>query len=127
MELEKFQSRSEIEQLLKVRERISDLRSDLDRRGGVRPRVDLIDHGDAFELIVEVPGVRQEHLEVAVQGRDLIVAGLVEPLDDHLDVITAERPSGHFQRQVELPSEVQWEDGTAHLREGLLIVHLPKP
>jgi HSP20 family molecular chaperone IbpA len=56
----------------------------------------------------------------------VIVAGLREPIDDTLRIISSERPRGHFQRTVQLPSEVERERTTAHLQEGVLVLTLPK-
>ena len=40
--------------------------------------------------------------------------------------VLRERVGGHFQRTVELPGDVDYEASSANLREGLLILHLPK-
>jgi HSP20 family protein len=123
---DKFETQSSLQQLLAIRDRIGELSVKFDPDGELRPKVDLLDLGDAYELIVEVPGVPQENLEVAVQGREVIVAGLREPFEEPESLVFSERPVGHFQRSVLLPAEVERERGTAHLREGLLVVHLPK-
>ena len=125
MELDKRNVGGDIQRLLELRDRVGELRHTL----GVEddsPKVDLLDFGDAFELVVEVPGVLQRDLEVAVQGRDVTVAGRRAALEEHANVLVSERPAGHFQRTVTLPAEVAEERGSAHLREGLLRLHLPK-
>lgn len=126
MELDKFGTAGDIQELLAVRDRIDDL---LDRQApgdGLTPRVDLLDHGDAFQLIVEVPGVSQEKLEVALGGASVTVAGLREQVEENDELVFGERPRGPFQRTVELPEEVDREHATGHLHEGLLVLHLPK-
>ncbi len=116
-----------LQRLLDLRERISALGAELQNASnGLGPRLDLLDIGDAYRLIVEVPGVCQDDLEVAIDGRELTVAGLREPYDDVPRLLMAERPTGHFQRSIELPGEVVRERSQAHLREGLLILDLPK-
>jgi HSP20 family protein len=118
---------SNLERLLDLRDRISALEGELQSASdGLGPRLDLLDIGDAYRLIVEVPGVSQNDLEVAIDGRELTVAGLREPYGDTPRLLMAERPTGHFQRSVELPGEVVRERSQAHLREGLLILDLPK-
>jgi HSP20 family protein len=126
MELEKFGTSGAITELLSIRDdvdRITNLHLASD---GLTPKVDIFDTGDAYQLMVEVPGVSQENLEVAVQGTSVIVAGLREPVDDSVKIINMERPRGHFQRTVNLPSEVEREKTTAHLQEGVLVLTLPK-
>ena len=126
MEIEKFGTAGDIEELLAVRDRIEALAQTGASSDDVLPRVDLLDLGDAFQLLVEVPGVSQSSLEVALQGKDVVVAGLRENLPDETGIVFTERPNGPFQRTVELPGEVDREGTTAHLHSGLLIVNLPK-
>jgi HSP20 family protein len=126
MELEKFGTSGAISELLSIRddvERISNLHLAGD---GLTPKIDMFDLGDTYQLMVEVPGVPQERLEVAIQGRNVIVAGLRDPIDETVNIICSERPRGHFQRTIELPSEVERERTTAHLQEGVLVLTLPK-
>ncbi|MGL4611231.1 MAG: Hsp20/alpha crystallin family protein [Trueperaceae bacterium] len=126
MELEKFGTSGAISELLSIRddvERISNLHLGGD---GITPKVDLFDTGEAYQLMIDVPGVTQEGLEVAIQGRQVVVAGLREPIDEHVRILRSERPRGHFQRSIELPSEVERERTTAHLQEGVLVLTLPK-
>jgi HSP20 family protein len=126
MELEKFGTSGAITELLSIRDdvdRITNLHLASD---GLSPKVDMFDTGDAYQLMIEVPGVSQENLEVAVQGSSVIIAGLREPVDDNVKIINMERPRGHFQRTIGLPSEVERERTTAHLQEGVLVLTLPK-
>jgi HSP20 family protein len=126
MELEKFGTSGAITELLSIRDdvdRITNLHLASD---GLTPKIDIFDTGDAYQLMIEVPGVSQENLEVAVQGSSVIVAGLREPVDESVKIINMERPRGHFQRTVSLPSEVERERTTAHLQEGVLVLTLPK-
>lgn len=129
MELEKFDSTRDIQELLA-------LRSDIDKLSAkpasaeTGPKLELLDLGAAYRLIVEVPGVPQENLEVALQGRRLTVAGLREPtyggLGDSVNIVMSERMNGHFQRNVELPGEVNHDRSHASLHDGLLVLDLPK-
>ncbi len=126
MDLEKFGTTGAIQELLSIRddiERLSTLGSDKD---AISPKIDLFDAGDSYRLIIEVAGVLQDNLELAVQERTVIVAGLREPIEDGLKIITSERHRGHFQRSIELPEDVDRDKVSVHLREGLLILNLPK-
>lgn len=126
MEIEKFGTAGDIEELLAVRDRIEALTQTGASSDDVLPRMDLLDLGDAFQLLVEVPGVSQSSLEVALQGKEVVVAGLRDNLPDETGIVFTERPNGPFQRTVELPDAVDREGITAHLHSGLLIVNLPK-
>lgn len=125
MELDKFGTAGDIQELLAVRDRIDDL---LERRvphDGLTPKAELRDLGDAFELVVEVPGVAQEDLEIGVHEGELVIAGHRDGGDGGT-VIFSERPRGPFQRSITLPGAVDHERATARLYAGLLILHLPK-
>lgn len=137
MELEKFTSTRDIQDLLALRSDIEALSAGTPK-ADTGPKLELLDLGPAYRLIVEVPGVSQENLEVALQGRSLTVAGLREPgydglgdgmgdgASDSVDIILSERSSGHFQRSLELPGEVDYDRSHASLHDGLLVLDLPK-
>ena len=126
------ETRRNLGKLLSLHDRISSLGETLNADPDDIPlRLDVLDDGDALHIIAEVPGVPQDKLEVAIAGRELTIAGLRETLldnssDKRVTTIINERAHGHFQRTVTLPSDVDRDSGTAQLREGLLILHLPK-
>lgn len=126
MELDKFGTAGDLKELLAIRDRIEGL---LERRvpgDAITPKAELRDVGEAFRLILEVPGVSQEDLEIAVQGRELVIAGHREGEADGAQIVFSERARGPFQRTVALPGEVDVERSSAQLSAGLLILHLPK-
>ena len=125
MELDKRNSSDDFGLLLDLRERVGALSREFEGPDA-EPKLDLIDLGHAFELLLEVPGVMQERLEVALDERSVTVAGYREPHEETLDVVMRERASGHFQRTVELPDTIEREKSSAHLHHGLLTLHLPK-
>ncbi len=124
MDLDKFGTSADVQELLAIRDRIENL---IDSgRDATPPKVDLLDLGDAFRVVVEVPGVDESDLELALQGNTLVVAGLREPAATEARILFSERQTGHFQRSVELPGAVDRERTSAHLQGGLLTVDLPK-
>ena len=126
MDLDELGTRNDLEALIAVKDRLDDLiLRDLPTEPA-GPRADLLDLGDAWQLRLEVPGVDQEHLELALQGDALIVAGVRETLEDDVRPVFVERPTGPFQRTFRLPGPVEHDAIAAHLRGGLLVVHLPK-
>ena len=123
MELDKKHSTSDdLQHLLSLRERVSELVGEAE----ATIKVDLLELEDAYMLVAEVPGVTQDDLEVSLQGRHLTLAGVVEPHAAGGRRLISERVSGHVQRTVELPGEVMEKKSNAQMREGLLILHLPK-
>ncbi len=127
MELDKRDNGTgrDVQDLLILRDRVSELVEGGSARS-FELRLDLLDLGDAFRLIVDLPGVAQDDLEIALRGRLLTIAGLREMNGNAQAFVFRERPGGHFQRTLELPAEVAYEASSAQLREGLLVLHLPK-
>jgi HSP20 family protein len=125
-ELEVHGIHADLSELIEVKRRIDALAAADLPVGAAGPRADLLDLGDAWQLRLEVPGVDQSRLELALQGDELVVAGIRETLEDGVRPVFSERPTGPFQRVVRLPGVVEEDAVTAHLHAGLLVVHLPK-
>lgn len=125
-ELEAFGGHGDLGELIEVKARIEALAARDLLTGPLGPRADLLDAGDAWQLRLEVPGVDQSRLELALQGEELVIAGIRETTGDGVRPVFIERPSGPFQRVVRLPGAVDAAAVTANLRGGLLVVNLPK-
>lgn len=126
MNLEERGTATDIEQLLAVRDEIDSLIQQSSGTGSHQPRADLVDHGDSYQLHLEVPGVDQADLEIAVEETEVLVAGLREPPLTDSRILFSERSVGPFQRTIALPGPVDREGATAHLASGVLVVTLPK-
>lgn len=124
MELDRSGSALDIQELLSVRERIDKLLAN--QHEETQPRADLLDTGDSYRLILEVPGLKEENLEIAVDGQELLVAGIRDDYSTEVDYLLNERQTGPFQRTFRLPAEVDGAATSAHLQQGLLVVVIPK-
>ena len=120
----KHTTSSDLQHLLTLRERVGDLVSELE--GGATVKVDLVELEDAYRVVADLPGVARDDLEISLQGQHLTIAGVVPPHEPGAHLLTSERFYGHFQRTLELPGEVAEKKSNAQMREGLLILHLPK-
>jgi HSP20 family protein len=135
------ETRRNLSKLLSLHDRISTLGETLNADPDDVPlRLDLLDNGAAFYVVAELPGVSQDKLEVALTGRELTIAGMRDILSEdvlsqdtslendnkHATKIISERIHGHLQRTITLPSDVDRDSSTAQLREGLLVLYLPK-
>lgn len=127
MDLEARSTRDDLEALIAVKDQVDTLYTrDLPPERADLPKADLLDLGRAWQLRLEVPGVDQADLELALLGDELIVGGRRPALEEDLLPVFTERPSGPFQRAFRLPGPVEAEAVTAHLRGGVLVVQLPK-
>jgi HSP20 family protein len=89
--------------------------------------LDLFEVAQGFHLEWEVPGVRQEDLEVTVSGQHLTIrARRPQPAQDERKYHITERSYGEFQRSLSLPSEVDASGIEASLKDGVLTLYLPK-
>ena len=91
------------------------------------PRTNLYDKGDVFELVAEVPGLTNDDLEVKIQGNYLEITGTREvKAPEGYRAHRSERGSASFTRSLTLPSDVDSSKVTAILKDGLLVLSLPK-
>lgn len=98
------------------------------RAGECQPGLDVVESADEVAVLVEVPGVAREDLEVAVEGRTVVVSGrkrLARP-EGVVRFHRVEREEGRFERRIQLLPPVDTQRGRARTEGGLLIVELPK-
>ena len=96
-------------------------------RHGFRPNVDCIRSEDPPELrvVVELPGVDPEQIQVIAAHRVLVVAGerCRPPVGGRYQQMELEY--GRFQRRISLPEPVDPANATARYEQGLLTIALP--
>jgi HSP20 family protein len=95
------------------------------------PAVDVVEDADKIELLVDLPGVKQEELEIQVEKRVLTLRGArkaerSEPKGDKENFRRYERVTGGFVRSFTLPETVDLEKIAAALKDGVLTLTLPK-
>ena len=91
------------------------------------PPVDVLETGTAVLVLVALPGVDPEQVEAAIDGSDLLVAG-VRVLPKELrtaDIHRLELPQGRFERRVRLPAGRYAGVGRAMVN-GCLVITLEK-
>ncbi|WP_210493952.1 Hsp20/alpha crystallin family protein [Patulibacter sp. SYSU D01012] len=93
------------------------------------PAVDLIEREGSFVLVADLPGVKPEDVAIEVEGDVLSLSGAREMRREVREggVVRAERASGAFRRQLQLPEGVDAEAITARFEHGVLEVEIPKP
>lgn len=81
------------------------------------------------ELVIEVDvaGVPRDKIDVRVHGSVLLIEGVRSPqADDNHRLALSERPMGTFRRPVLLPNGLRTADMGAQLRDGVLVVRIPR-
>lgn len=95
----------------------------------VRARMDLADTQEGLELTVELPGLEEKDVEVAVSDGRLTVSGEKkfesEKKDKNYHFV--ERRYGSFSRSIDLPPGVTTDQIVATMSHGVLKVIIPTP
>lgn len=125
--LEIARIQSEINRLF---ENLLELKQPGDEAGqGWMPTMDIVDGPECLTVLIELPGVAAEDLDLSADGGDIIIRGekkqLVQP-DDGAQYHCLERAWGRFQRVVSLNYPVNTHRASAELRNGLLRIIFPK-
>jgi HSP20 family protein len=92
------------------------------------PLVDVHETKNGYQLQVELPGVKQEDIQVSIEGETLTLKGErkheAEVKEDEYHRV--ERSYGRFERTIVLPSVVDAGQVKATYRDGVLAIELPK-
>jgi HSP20 family protein len=116
-----------------------EFRSDFDdllapRRLGINttrvPAIDLVDQGESYRINAEMPGIKKEDVNIEVGEREVHVSAETKEEKGEEDqdggYIWRERRYSRFSRTIPLPEPVQTDKTSAELKDGLLIVTIPK-
>jgi HSP20 family protein len=111
--------------------RLANWLNDGDRAMLWTPSVDIWETADAYQLYLDLPGVRADHIEITFDRGALTIAGTRErgwaPTQEQTHrVHAAERFEGRFSRSFRLPEHVDGDAIEASFQDGVLIVSARK-
>lgn len=97
-------------------------------QAGVYPPLNMYEENDKFVINAEMPGVKVEDLNIALEGDTLTIQGKRErPAEEGvLSFHRREIASGSFSRALSLPQSVDPERVEARLARGVLAITLMK-
>lgn len=89
---------------------------------------DVLETADAFEIIVELAGLRQADIDVTFADGSLSIKGKKQPTParEGVSFLRRERSHGLFVRSFALPGVVDDKNISASYAEGMLTVTVPK-
>lgn len=94
------------------------------------PPLDVLETPSGIEIVMDIPGVAAEQIQVVVAHHTVVVMGRKTPpgCAHHRDAAFhfAERAFGRFARGVRLSGALDIGRGTASLRDGELRISLPR-
>jgi HSP20 family protein len=95
---------------------------------GWAPAIEVFEKEDKFTVKAELPGMKEEDIDVLVVGDTLTIKGerKAETEVKEEDYYCCERSYGSFSRSIALPSSVDAKKIDASYEDGVLEVSLPK-
>ena len=96
--------------------------------GGIMPRMDVTEDENRIRVAVELPGMDEEDVEIALVDNVLTIKGekKVETEETEKPYAYMERSYGSFRRSIPLDVEVVADKVEATLENGVLTIDLPK-
>jgi HSP20 family protein len=91
------------------------------------PAVDIFETEEALTMMAEMPGVAQEGLRIDLKDNQISILGEVAELSSPQErMLLKEFETGSFYRQFNLSDVIDQNKISAHLKNGVLKVVLPK-
>lgn len=91
------------------------------------PLADVVDHGDSYEMNVELPGISKDDINVEVTPHNIEVSAQKSTKEEEKgkNWLKKER-SFNYYRNFNLPDEIKSDDVDAEMKEGILTINMPK-
>lgn len=92
------------------------------------PPVDIEEDSEKLVLTAELPGFKEDQIDLQVEGGVLTIRGerTFEDKQDGKSFHRVERSYGQFVRSFTLPNNVDRDNVKASFKDGLLSIELPK-
>jgi HSP20 family protein len=96
--------------------------------GTFSPATELYDREDALVLLIELPGIQPDELDIEVTEDTVLIKGDRTPVMNHEETkpIRTEFRYGTFRRMFKLPTRVKNTAAKAEYKNGILHLTLPK-
>jgi HSP20 family protein len=110
-------------------ERVFDLMSGTSGGAVESIPVDIVDEGDSYLVVADLPGFEREHIDVKLTDETTLYLGATradETAEHAAGYVKRERTSQSVDRTVALPERVDDEGSSASYDAGVLRVTLPK-
>jgi HSP20 family molecular chaperone IbpA len=105
---------------------LSEIERTRDRQAYV-PRADIYETANDIVLLVDMPGVDENSIDITLEKNVLTINGYVEPDDPkNYTLAYAEYSVGDYQRSFTLSNQIVQEDIQATVKDGVLRLWLPK-
>ena len=89
------------------------------------PKTDVIELAENYQLILEMPGIQKDSLEISLEKQVLTVKGTYKETQSGKP-LKIEYRQGHYERSFEINGEIVKDAIEATFEDGLLQLTLPK-
>ena len=91
------------------------------------PTTDIFETEDALTVVMEVPGVNKEAVDISVENDVLKIEAKIDPSKyDGMEPLYTEYNVGHFSRSFTLSNKIDQQQINAKLEDGVLTLTLKK-
>ncbi len=93
------------------------------------PPVDIAENTDAFVVTADLPGLRKEDIDIALEGNMLTISGertFSRDEENDTKFRRVERAHGTFRRSFRIPAQVDPSKVEAGFTNGVLTLTMPK-
>ena len=90
------------------------------------PSIDVHVSDDALVFVCDVPGIKQDDLEVTLENHVLTIKGARKFQGKEDEQVMLGRAYGSFSRAYTLPEHVDGDNLSAQLADGVLTIRIPK-
>jgi len=95
--------------------------------GGAYPPINVFQQGDDLVAIVEMPGVNKDNLNIQAKENTNRIAGQKSvDYPENVSLHRRERLSGHFDRTLVVPMQIDPDRIRAEYNDGLLALYIPR-
>lgn len=88
--------------------------------------MDIIETKESYMLVATVPGLNAEDLEIEVIKNSVTISGEFVKDDEDVKYLRSERPSGKFRRTFRFADNLDVDNTSANLVNGILTLEIAK-
>jgi HSP20 family protein len=102
--------------------------TDLNETSTILPAMDISEYENEFVAVAELPGVKKDDVKITLEKNVLTVQGQRKPYEIQQDarIHLNEMRMRDFSRSIQIPSEIDANNISAELENGVLRIVLPK-